>query len=113
MFDSFFLWAATLYRNDLYMAGSQIAGVLCSYADIAIVWLFLKITDEIRGGAPSTWGYRILILFAVFTPSLLFVRNSTLFFIVQFWVLGFPYLVLVRAVVKEAPRVLAHLREQR
>ncbi len=112
MFDFFFLWAANVYRNDLYLTGSQLAGLLCSYADIAIVWIFLKITDAIRGGPPSAWSYRILLIFFVLTPVLLLVENSTYFFILQFAVLGPPYLVLARTVIKEAPRVLRHLHEK-
>lgn len=111
MFDALFVWIAAFYREGAYMAGSKIAGVLCSFADIAMIWMFLKLADAIRGGTPSTWRYRTLGVFALLTPTLFLPKISTHFFILQFLVLGLPYLILVWSVVTEAPRILAHIRQ--
>ncbi len=110
MSDAFFVWLAAFYREGAYMAGSKIAGILCSFADIAMIWMFLKLTDAIRGGPPATWRYRTLTVFALLTPTLLLPKVSTHFFILQFLVLGLPYLILVCSVVTEAHRILAHIR---
>lgn len=112
MFDSLFVWIAEYYREGAYMAGSKIAGVLCSFADIAMIWMFLKLADTLREKPSSKWRYRVLILFAALTPTLFLPRVSTHFFILQFFVLGLPYLILIQAVVAEMPRILAHIRER-
>lgn len=109
--DKLFLWIAAFYRDGAYFAGSKIAGILCSLADIAMIWMFLKLADTLRGQKSSVWRYRALIAFILLTPTLLLPEISTHFFIVQFLVLGLPYLLLAHAVVTEMPRILAHIRQ--
>ncbi|MBQ7732888.1 MAG: hypothetical protein IJT58_02580 [Synergistaceae bacterium] len=108
--DDFFLWIAQNYRAELYMAGTRLAGVLCSFADITMIWMFLKLCDEINGKI-SRKSYTVLKIFAVLTPSLLLVKNSTIFFPLQGFVLSGPYFILVLTAVKEAPGLLAHIKE--
>ncbi|MBQ9564003.1 MAG: hypothetical protein IJU98_00315 [Synergistaceae bacterium] len=108
--DEFFLWIGQNYRDELYMAGTKLAGVLCSFADIAMIWMFLRLRDEIHD-APSRWRYRVLLAFAALTPTLLLVESSTVFFPLQGFVLGAPYLILIWTAVTEAPHLLAHMKE--
>ena len=108
--DGFFLWIAQNYREGLYMAGTRLAGVLCSFADITMIWMFLRLRDEIHD-EPSRWRYRVLLVFAVLTPTLFLVESSTVFFPLQGFVLGAPYLILIWTAVTEAPHLLAHMKE--
>ena len=110
--DAFFVWIAAVYGEGAYMAGSKIAGVLCSFADLAMIWMFLKLADAVRKRRSSGWRYRVLVLFATLTPTLFLPETSTHFFILQFFVLGLPYLILAQAVIAEAPHILAHIRKQ-
>ena len=111
MIDDFFLWITLNYREGLYMAGTRLAGVLCSFADIAMIWMFLRLRDELHGES-SRRRYRVLLIFAALTPTLLLVENTTLFFPLQFFVLAAPYLILVWTAAVEAPHLLAHVREK-
>ncbi|MDR1732958.1 MAG: hypothetical protein LBR61_12800 [Synergistaceae bacterium] len=112
--DSLFLWLARHWRGEMYLIGSKTGGILCSFADIAMVWMFLKIAEELRGsdgGRSYLWRFRILALFALLTPTLALPRSSRVFFILQFLVLGIPYLILLQAVITEMKPILAHIRE--
>lgn len=110
MFDSFFYWIGTAYRDGLYLGGAKVAGILCSYADIFVVAAFLHIMDIIRKRPPSKWRFRTLILFAVLTPALLWPKKGLDFFIVQFLVLAPPYLILVWTAVTEARHFVAFVK---
>ena len=110
MLDKIFLWISQNYRNELYMAGTRLAGLLCSYADIIMLWMFLKLCDDINGKI-SRRRYLLLKIFAVLTPSLLFVKDSTIFFILQGFVLSVPYFILVWTAFTEAKNILAHIKE--
>lgn len=112
MLDEFFLWIGTYYRDVLYLGGSKIAGVLCSFADIFVAGTFLRIMDLIRKRPASKVRFAILGLFALLTPSLLFPRTGFYFFIAQFLVLAPPYLILVYTAVVEARYFVAHVKEQ-
>ena len=109
LIDDFFVWISTNYTNNIYMAGTRLAGVLCSFADIAMIWMFLRLCDEINGRV-SRRRYMLLKIFAVMTPSLLFIENSTIFFPVQGFVLSVPYLILVWTAVTEAPNLINHIK---
>ena len=109
LIDDFFVWISTNYTNTIYMAGTRLAGVLCSFADIAMIWMFLRLCDEINGRV-SRRRYMLLKIFAVMTPSLLFIENSTIFFPVQGFVLSVPYLILVWTAVTEAPNLINHIK---
>lgn len=110
MFDSFFYWIGTAYRDGLYLGGAKIAGILCSYADIFVVAAFLKIMDTIRKRPLSKLRFRTLLLFAVLTPTLLLPKKGLDFFIVQFLVLAPPYLILVWTAVTEAKQFVAFVK---
>ncbi len=107
MLDKIFLFISQYYRNELYMAGTRLAGLLCSYADIIMLWLFLKLCDDINGKISR----RRYFIIAVLTPSLLFVKDSTIFFILQGIVLSGPYFILVWTAFTEAKNILAHIKE--
>ena len=112
MFDELFLLIGTHYRDALYLNGSKIAGILCSYADIAVAAMFLRIMDVIRKRPPSKFRYAVLALFALLTPSLLLPKKGLDFFIVQFLVLAPPYLILVYTGVTEARYFVRHIKEK-
>ena len=109
LIDDFFVWISTNYTNNIYMAGTRLAGVLCSFADIAMIWMFLRLCDEINGKF-SRRRYMFLKIFTVMTPSLLFIENSTIFFPVQGFVLSVPYLILVWTAVSEATNLINHIK---
>ena len=108
--DNLFLWISRYYRNELYMAGTRLAGLLCSFADIAMLWMFLKLCDDINGKI-SRRRYLTLKIFIILTPTLLFVKDSTIFFILQGVVLSGPYFILVWTAFTEAKNILAHIKE--
>lgn len=110
-FDSLFAWLALEYgAGPMYLIGSKICGVLCSFADIAMIWMLLRLRDEVRGGV-SKRRYAVLAVFAALTPTLLLPDVSTDFFILQFIVLGLPYMILVGTIAFEAKHILRHIRE--
>ena len=109
LLDDFFVWLSINYRNNIYMAGTRLAGVLCSFADIAMIWMFLRFCDEINGRI-SRRRYMFLKIFAVMTPSLLFIENSTIFFPVQGFVLSVPYFILVWTAITEARGLITHMK---
>ena len=112
MLDELFLLIGTHYREVIYLNGSKIAGVICSYADILVVAIFLRVMDVIRKRPPSKLRYVVLALFALLTPTLLLPRNGLDFFIVQFLVLAPPYLILVYTAVTEAKYFVRHVKEK-
>ena len=112
MLDEFFLLIGTHYREALYLNGSKIAGILCSYADIFVVAIFLRVMDVIRKRPPSKFRYAVLVLFALLTPTLLLPKKGLDFFIVQFLVLAPPYLILVYTAIVEAKYFVRHVKEK-
>ena len=112
MLDSFFYWIGTAYRGELYLGGSKIAGLLCSYADICAIALLLRAMDALRKRPPSKIRYIILAVFALVTPSLLLPKNGLDFFIVQCAVLAPPYLILMYTAFTEAKFFTAHVRKK-
>ncbi|MBQ6774739.1 MAG: hypothetical protein IJQ56_08820, partial [Synergistaceae bacterium] len=107
--DDFFVWISANYNNNIYMAGTRLAGVLCSFADIAMIWMFLRLCDEISGKV-SRRRYMTLKIFAVLTLSLLFVEKSIIFFPLQGFVLSAPYFILVWTAVSEAKSLINHMK---
>ena len=112
MFDELFLLIGTHYREALYLNGAKIAGILCSYADIFVAAVFLRVMDVIRGRKPSKRRFAVLALFALVTPVLLFPKQGLHFFVVQFLVLAPPYLVLVYTALTEARHFVSHVKER-
>jgi len=112
MFDSFFYWIGTVYRDELYLNGAKIAGILCSYADICAVAFALRVMDIIRKRPPSKIRYTILVVFALATPVLLLPKTGLVFFIVQFVILFPPYLILMYTAFTEAKYFMAHVRKK-
>ncbi|MCL2768245.1 MAG: hypothetical protein FWE49_05925 [Synergistaceae bacterium] len=112
MLDSFFYWVGTAYRDTAYVSGLKIAGILCSYADIFVAAILLRITDVIRERAPSKFRYGVLIVFAVITPTLLLPKEGLDFFILQFIVLAPPYLILMYTAFTEARFFMAYVKDK-
>jgi len=112
MLDNFFYWIGTMYRDELYLGGTKIAGLLCSYADICAVVLILRVMDVIRKRAPSKIRYFILVVFALATPVLLLPNTGLVFFVVQFVILFPPYLILMYTAFTEAKFFTAHVRKK-
>ena len=111
LIDGFFEWIAANYRSELYMAGTRWSGVLCSVADIAMIWMFLRLRDEIHKEV-SRRRYMALVVFAALTPTLLLVKSSTVFFPLQGFVLAAPYVILVWTAAAEAGSILTHIRDK-
>ena len=109
--EGFFLWAAWSYREGLYLAGAKLAGALCSFADIIMIWMFLRLRDEIHGQR-SRRRRGALALFAALTPSLFLAETTAAFFVIQFAVVAVPYLILVWTALTEAPHLIALLRKK-
>lgn len=112
MWDSLFLWIGTFYREGLYLGGSKVAGIVCSYADILVVALFLRIMDVVRRRPPSKYRYAVLGVFALLTPTLLLPRRGLDFFVLQFAVLAPPYFVLIYTAAAEARHFVAHVKKR-
>ena len=112
MLDSFFYWIGTVYRDELYLGGAKIAGLLCSYADICAVALLLRVSDVIRKRPPSKIRYSILALFALATPVLLLPQEGLVFFIVQCAVLAPPYLILMYTAFTEAKFFTVYVKKK-
>ena len=112
MLDSFFYWLGTAYRDELYIGGLRIGGILCSYADICVAAILLRAFDVIRERKPSKFRYGVLIVFAALTPALLFTKEGFDFFIVQFVILAPPYLIIMHAAFTEAKYFMAYMKEK-
>ena len=112
MFDSIFYWLGTAYRGELYISGLRIAGILCSYADILVAAMLLRVMDVIRKRPPAKFRYGILAVFAILTPALLLPKKTLYFFIAQFIVLGPPYLVLMYSAFAEAKYFIAYVKDK-
>lgn len=110
--DSFFLWIAAHYTVEAHLISSKIGGILCSYADIFVIWMFVKAVDEMQERAPSVIRFRMLVLFMFLTPTLLLAQTSYQFFILQFFVLGVPYLILAYSVFADIRIFMEHIREK-
>ncbi|GHV38793.1 hypothetical protein FACS1894187_18030 [Synergistales bacterium] len=103
MFDAICLWLAQNYNAELHLSGLKLAGVMCSYADIAAIALFAKICALSRSASPkqdraAVVIYRMLALCALITPGLFLPQSSATFFAVQFMVLLLPYCILMYVV---------------
>jgi len=112
MFDSFFYWLGTTYREYLYIGGLKIAGILCSYADICVAAIILRAADVIRERAPSKFRYCVLAVFAILTPTLLLPQEGINFFILQFVILAPPYLILMYTAFTEAKFLMAYVKNK-
>ena len=112
VFDSFFYWVGTAYQDELYVSGLKIAGVLCSYVDICVAAILVRSADFIRERAPSKFRFCVLFLFALLTPALLLPKEGIDFFIVQFIVLGPPYLILMYTAFSEAKFLMAWMKRK-
>jgi len=112
MFDSFFYWVGTAYRDELYIGGLKFAGILCSYADICVAAILVRAADIIRDRAPSTFRFGVLILFAILTPTLLLPMEGIYFFIVQLIILLPPYLILVYTAFTEAKFFMIYVKNK-
>ena len=112
MLDSFFYWLGTAYRNELYVGGLKIAGILCSYADICVAAILLRAVDTIRNRPPSKFRYGVLAVFAALTPTLLLPTEGLDFFIMQFVVLAPPYLILMYTAFAEAKFFMAYVKDK-
>ena len=108
--ESFFLWIAAHYTAEAHLISSKIGGILCSYADIFVIWMFVKVVDEMEERPPSVIRFRLLILFMLLTPALLLAQTSYQFFILQFFVLGIPYVILAYSVVVDIRAFMKHIR---
>ncbi|GHS90957.1 hypothetical protein AGMMS49957_17650 [Synergistales bacterium] len=118
MFDAICLWLAQNYSAEVHLSGLKFAGMMCSYADIAAIFLFAKIRDlalNAEFGASSKQKranliiYRALALCALLTLALFLPQTSATFFAMQFVVLLIPYLILIHVVatgVKPLTRLL-------
>jgi hypothetical protein len=112
MLDSIFYWLGTSYRDELYINGLKIAGVLCSYADICVTAILLRLADVIRERAPSKYRFIVLAAFAALTPILLLAKEGLDFFILQFIVLAPPYLILMYTAFAEAKFFMNYVRSK-
>ena len=112
MLDSFFYWIGTTYRDEVYLRGAQIAGLLCSYADIIAVALLVRVSDVIRKRPPSKIRYSILAVFALITPVLLISTDGLHFFILQFAVLAPPYFIFMYTAFTEARFFVAYVKKK-
>jgi len=112
MLDSFFYWLGTAYRDELYISGLKLAGILCSYADIIVAAILLRAADVIRDRPPSKFRFGVLILFTILTPTLLLPMEGLFFFIVQLIILLPPYLILVYTAFTEAKFFMNYVKNK-
>jgi len=112
MLDSFFYWVGMYYRETLYLGGAKAAGIICSYADIFGVAVFIRVMDIVHQRPASKVRYTVLLIFAALTPTLLIPSSSFIFFVMQFVVLAPPYLILVYTAVTEAKYFVAHIKNR-
>ena len=112
MLDSFFYWLGTAYRDELYIGGLRVGGILCSYADILFTAALLRISEVVRERKPSKFLHGVLIVFAIFTPVLLFTDKSLVFAVLQFIILGPPYLILMYAAFTLAKHFMPYVKDK-
>ena len=112
MFDSIFYWLGTAYKDELYISGLIIAGILCSYADICVAAILLRVADAIRERAPSKFRFIVLAVFAVLTPTLLLAKEGLDFFVLQFLILAPPYLILMYTAFTEANFFMTYMKNK-
>lgn len=112
MIDSFFLWLAMNFHDELYMSGLKVGALGCGLADIAATALFVRVMDVIHGRQPSKKTFAVLAVFAMLMPLHLLASNSTQFFIIMFFVFLPPYVILVWNGVTEAKHFAAHVKDK-
>ena len=91
---------------------TKIAGIACSFADIAFILMLLKASDIAKGPKHPRPKKRLAVLyvFALLTPTLALPLESDMFLIWQSLILGFPYLILAYSIVAELPVILRYVR---
>lgn len=112
--EMFFLAVLRGFTPELHLILTRAAGVACSFADIAFIYILLKTAHAIKPPAtpPPKKRFRALLVFAALTPTLALPFSSDAFLIWQSLVLGVPYLLLAHTVITEFPLLLRHLREK-
>ncbi|MDL2264432.1 hypothetical protein LJC31_07260 [Synergistaceae bacterium OttesenSCG-928-I11] len=107
----FFLWIAMNFTEAPHLFYLKVGGILCGFGDIAALWFLLKVAEVMHGKKPKK-RFAILAFFLLINPIQAIPGNSGMFFVVQFLVLGIPYLILAYTAVTEAPAIVAYIKKR-
>jgi hypothetical protein len=102
--ETLLLWIGVSFTADLYMMSAKIQGMLWSVADIVLVFVFLKIADQVRlrtRGGKIRWRYFFLWGSAALTPLLVFTRNMDQFLLLESVICGIQFCILILTVIME------------
>lgn len=107
LLENAFLWIATHFNADAYLVSTKVQGLLWSAADIALVFVLLRLADLLRRQAkarPIRWRYALLAATALLTPLLALVSTSDRFLLLESVICGVQFLLLVYTVIAERRR---------
>ena len=107
----FFGWVAANFTESTHLFYLKVGGILCGFGDIAALWFLLKVAEVMHGKKPKK-RFAVLAFFLLINPIQAIPGDSGMFFVVQFLVLGIPYLILAYTAVTEAPAIVSYIRER-
>ena len=112
--DALLLAILNGFTHEMYMIITKVAGIVCSFADIAFILILLKLAHALKDSTTPPPRKRVLVLyiFLALTPTLALPLSSDAFLLWQSFVLGIPYLFLAHAIVTEFTILLKHMREK-
>lgn len=102
--EALLLWIGVNFTTDLYMMSAKIQGMLWSTADVVLVFVLLKIADQVRlrtRGGKIRWRYFFLWSSAALTPLLVLTRNMDQFLIMESLICGIQFCILIQTVIVE------------
>lgn len=103
--EAAFSWIALHFTTEAYMLSSKIQGILWSMADLALIFVLLKISDFVRtraGRKKIRLRYVLLSFSAILTPLLAFTREPKEFFILESIICGIQFSLLLYSIAVES-----------
>ena len=112
--DEVFLAIGSDFTAEAYMFSTKCQGVLWSLADVVLVVAALRIADLARAHVHKRkilFRYLLLWISAALVPFLLFTETKEQFFVLESFICGMQFVILVYTALLERKGVLAFVWE--
>ena len=112
--EGIFLWVGANFSTEVYMLSTKIQGILWSMADIALVYLLLKIATLVRAKKQKKkiiFRYFFLWFSALLTPLLIFTDESEQFFLLESIIFATQYAILLYTLIVERKGMIDVVKE--
>jgi len=112
--EAAFSWIALHFTTEAYMLSSKIQGILWSMADLALIFILLKISDVVRsraGRRKILFRYILLCFSAILTPLLAFTQEPKEFFILESIICGIQFSILLYSIAVEGKDMMDFFKE--